>query len=60
MVVGSVLRMVGLGLERNCVQRYALETGSEHVSSIAETVAHHCVDRPGDAAFDIAERPREI
>jgi len=49
----------GFGLARNSVQRYALETGSEQGSGIAETVADHCIDRPDDAAFDIAERPRE-
>ncbi|OBZ96889.1 hypothetical protein ADU59_03970 [Pararhizobium polonicum] len=61
MVMGSVLRMEGsgFGLARNRVQRYALETGSEQGSGIAETVADHCIDRPDDAAFDIAERPRE-
>ncbi|WP_176025464.1 hypothetical protein [Azospirillum argentinense] len=61
MVMGSVLRMerLGLGLARNIVRRHALETSSEQGSGIGETVAHHCADRPGDAAFDIAGRPRE-
>ncbi|AGB69788.1 hypothetical protein RTCIAT899_CH01850 [Rhizobium tropici CIAT 899] len=44
---------VRLGLTRNIVQRYALETGSEQGFGIGEKVAHHCVDRPDDAAFDI-------
>ncbi|WP_352491970.1 hypothetical protein [Mesorhizobium sp. M0118] len=52
MVMGSVLA-------RNIVQRYALETGSEQGFGIDEKVAHHCVDRPDDAAFDIAGRPGE-
>ena len=58
--MGSVLWMegVGLGLARNIVQR-ALETGSEQSFGIDEKVAHHCVDRPDDAAFDIAGRPGE-
>ncbi|ULR43145.1 hypothetical protein [Rhizobium sp. K102] len=61
MMMGSVLRMegFGLGLARKIVQRYALETGSEQGSGMAATVAHHCVDRPDDAALDIAGRPRE-
>ncbi|MGF6178828.1 hypothetical protein [Ensifer sp. 4252] len=61
MVMGSVLWLEGdgLGLARNIVQRYALETGSEPGFGIGEKVAHHCVDRPDDAAFDIAGRPRE-
>ena len=50
---------VGLGLARNTVQRYALETGSEQGFGIDEKVAHHCVDRPDNAAFDIAGRPGE-
>jgi hypothetical protein len=51
MVMGSVLWMegVGLGLARNIVQRYALETGSEQGFGIGEKVAHDCVDRPDDA-----------
>jgi len=58
-VAGSVLWMegVGLGLARNIVQRYALETGSEQGFRICEKVARHCVDRPDNAAFDIAGRP---
>jgi hypothetical protein len=53
MVMGSVLWTdeVGLGLARNIVQRYALETGSEQGFGIGETVAQDCVDRPDDAAF---------
>ena len=51
---------VGLGLARNIVQRYALETGSEQGFGIDEKVAHHCVDRPDDAAFDIAGRPGKL
>ncbi|MEH2513517.1 hypothetical protein V1291_004871 [Nitrobacteraceae bacterium AZCC 1564] len=60
MVMGSVLWMegVGLGLARNIVQRYALETGSEQGLGIDETVAHHCIDRPDNAAFGIAAPPR--
>src|SRR6266496_1967370 len=48
MVMGSVLWMegVGLGLARNSVQRYALETGSEQGFGIDEKVAHHCFSRP--------------
>jgi hypothetical protein len=44
MVISSVLWMegVGLGLARNIVQRYALETGSEQGFGIDEKVAHHC------------------
>jgi hypothetical protein len=61
MVMGSVLWMEGvrLGLARNIVQRYALETGSEQRFGICEKVAHDCVDRPDNAAFDIAGRPWE-
>jgi hypothetical protein len=61
MVMGSVLWMEGggLGLVRNIVQRYALETGSEQGFGIGEKVAQHCVDRPDNAAFDIAGRPGE-
>ncbi|WP_429558395.1 hypothetical protein [Paraburkholderia youngii] len=44
---------------RNIAQRYALKTGSEQGFGIDEKVAHHCVDRPGNAAFDIAGRPWE-
>jgi len=51
---------VGLGLARNIVQRYALETGSEQGFGIGEKVAHHCVNRPDDAAFDIAGRPGKL
>ena len=43
----------------NVVRRYALETGSEQGFGIGEKVAHHCVDRPDNAAFDIAGRPGE-
>src|SRR3954452_12573326 len=45
MVMGSVLWMegVGLGLVRNIVQRYALETGSEQGFGICEKVAHHLI-----------------
>ena len=48
--MGSVLWMegVGLGLARNIVQRYALETGSEQGFGIGEKVAHDCADRPDD------------
>jgi hypothetical protein len=65
MVMGSVLWMegVGLGLARNIVQRYALETGSEQGFGIGEKVAHDCVDRPDDAAFIeciISEQPAII
>src|SRR5437870_4113413 len=61
----SVLWMegVGLGLARNIVQRYALETGSEQGFGIGEKVAHDCVDRPDDAAFIeciISEQPAII
>jgi hypothetical protein len=51
MVMGSVLWMegVGLGLARNIVQRYALETGSEQGFGIGEKVAHDCADGPDDA-----------
>ena len=51
--MGSVLWMegVGLGLARNIVQRYALETGSEQGFGIGDKVAHDCVDRPDNAAF---------
>ena len=54
--MGSVLRLEGggLGLARNCVQRYALETGSEQGFGIDEKVAHYCFGRPDNAAFDIA------
>jgi hypothetical protein len=40
--MGSVLWMEGvrLGLERNIVQRYALETGSEQGFGTGEKVAH--------------------
>ena len=51
---------VGLGLARNIVQRYALETGSEQGFGIDEKVAHHCVDRPAHAASDIAGRLGKI
>ncbi|CAN7795568.1 hypothetical protein LJR267_009591 [Paraburkholderia hospita] len=59
-VMGSVLWMEGgLGMARNIVQRYALETGSDQGFGIDEKVAHHCVDRPDNVAFDIAGRPGE-
>jgi hypothetical protein len=61
MVMGSVLWMKGgLGLARNIIQRYALETGSEQGFGIGEKVAHDCINRPEDAAFIeciISERP---
>ena len=59
--MGSVLWMEGggLGLASNILQRYALETGSEQRFGIGEKFAHHCVDRPDNAAFDIAGRPGE-
>jgi len=61
MVKSSVLWMegVGLGLARNIVQRYALETGSEQGFGIDEKIAHHCFGRADNAAFDIAGRPGE-
>ncbi|WP_074065442.1 MULTISPECIES: hypothetical protein [Rhizobium] len=61
MVISSVLWMegVGLGLAWNIVHRYALETVSEQGFGIDENVAHDCVDRPDNAAFDIAGRPGE-
>src|SRR4029079_17163760 len=61
MVMGSVLWMEGggLGLARNIVQRYALETGSEQGFGIDEKIAHHCFGRADNAAFDIAGRPGE-
>ena len=34
----------------NIVRRYALETVSEQGFGIGEKVAHHCVDRPDNAA----------
>ena len=43
----------------NIAQRYALKTGSEQGFGIDEKVAHHCVDRPDNAASDIARRPGE-
>ncbi|WP_181161192.1 hypothetical protein [Labrys okinawensis] len=46
-----------MGLTRDIVERYALETGSEQGFGIGEKVAHHCVDRPDDAAVDIAGAP---
>ncbi|UNP31324.1 hypothetical protein [Lysobacter gummosus] len=62
MVVGSGLWMeeVGLGLARNVVRRCAFETGSEQGFGICERVAHHCVDRPDNAAFDIAGGPGKL
>src|SRR3982751_1745227 len=62
MVMGSVLWMEGvwLGLARNIVQRYAPETGSEQGFGICEKVAHHCVDRPDNAASDIAGGPGNL
>src|SRR5438045_9609998 len=61
MVISSVLWMegVGLGLARNIVQQYPLETGSEQGFGIDEKVAHHGFGRPDNAAFDIAGRPGE-
>ncbi|MGF6962571.1 hypothetical protein [Paraburkholderia youngii] len=60
MVMGSVLWMEGAGrVVCNMVRRYSLETGSEQGCGIGAKVAHHCVDRPDNAAFDIAGRPRE-
>src|SRR5204863_3974680 len=50
---GDGLRVVdggGLGLARNIVQRYALETGNGQGFGIDEKVAHHCVDRSDNAA----------
>ncbi len=41
---------VGLGLARNIVQRYALETGSEQGFGIDEKVADHCFGRADNAA----------
>ncbi|EDT06064.1 hypothetical protein [Burkholderia ambifaria] len=43
----------------NIVRRYALETVSEQGFGIGEKVAHGCIDRPDNAAFDIAGRPGE-
>jgi hypothetical protein len=48
---------VELGLARNIVQRYPLETGSEQGLGIDEKVAHHCFGRLDNAAFDIAGGP---
>lgn len=58
--MGSVLGLEvgGLGLARNFVQRYALDTCAEQGFGIDEKVAHHCFGRPDNAAFDIAGRPR--
>ncbi|RQR34258.1 hypothetical protein DIE22_16860 [Burkholderia sp. Bp9142] len=56
----SVLWMEGgLGVVCNIVQRYALKTGSEQGFGIGEKVAHGCIDRPDNAAFDIAGRSGE-
>ncbi|WP_185640634.1 hypothetical protein [Burkholderia sp. Bp9142] len=49
----------GLGVVCNIVQRYALKTGSEQGFGIGEKVAHGCIDRPDNAAFDIAGRSGE-
>ncbi|MET3821845.1 hypothetical protein ACVK00_000752 [Burkholderia sp. PvR073] len=58
MVIGSGLWMEeGLGVVCNIVRRYALETVSEQGFGIGEKVAHGCIDRPDNAAFDIAGRP---
>ena len=58
--MSSVLWMEGgLSQVRNIVLRSALETGSEQGFGIGEKVPHHCVDRPDNAAFDIAGRPGE-
>jgi hypothetical protein len=43
----------------NIVRRYALETASGQGFGIGEKVAHHCAERPDNAAFDIAGRPGE-
>jgi hypothetical protein len=60
---GDWLRVVdgglGLGMARNIVQRYALETAREQGFGIGEKVAHDCVDRPDYAAFDMTGRPGE-
>ena len=50
----------GLGLARNSVQQYALKTGSEQAFGIDKKIADHCVDRPDNAAFDIARRPSKL
>lgn len=42
----------------NIVRRYQLETVREQGFGIGEKVAHGCVDRLDNAAFDIAGRPR--
>jgi hypothetical protein len=56
--MGSIPRALG---RRNIVRRYALEeTGSEQGFGIAKKVAVHCVDRPDNAAFDIAGRPGKL
>jgi hypothetical protein len=59
MVISSVLWLEGsgLGLARNIVQQYALETSSEQGFGVEEKVAHHCFGRPDNAAFDIAGGP---
>lgn len=61
-MMGSVLRMegLGLGLARNIVQRYALETGSEQGFGIDEKVAHHCFGRPDNAASISPGGPRKL
>ena len=41
------------------IRRYALETGSEQGLGIGEKVADHCIERPDNAASDIAGRPGE-
>lgn len=58
--MGSVLWMEGgLGVVCNIVRRYALETAGGQGFGIGEKVAHHCVDRLDNGAFDIAGRPGE-
>lgn len=42
---------------RNIVRQYALETVSAQGFGIGEKVAHGCIDRPDNAAFDIAGGP---
>ena len=65
--MGSVLWMdgVGLGLARNIVQRYALETGSEQGFGIGEKFAHdyvadrtmpHSISPGGPGKLDLEDR----
>src|SRR5207248_8978240 len=60
MVTGSVLWMEGggLGLARNIVQRYALETGSEQGFGIGEKVAQPTSNAISTASSIAASRPR--